>query len=107
PGAGHADARKDAGWAADRRVLFAAILLDRILVPLVDAHGIAAPAQRHRVSTLHESLPLLVPGPVGHEGRHAHAPQSARIFHRTAARVAAPTRRELPHRHLRAGHRLR
>jgi len=66
-----------------------------------------SPAQRDRVSTLHESLPVLVPGPVRHEGRDAHARQSAPIFYRTAGRVAAPTRRELPHRHLRAGHRLR
>ncbi len=84
-----------------------AIFLDRILVPLVDAHGIAPPAQRDRVSTLHKSLPVLVPGPVRHEGSDAHARQPAPIFYRTAGRVAAPTRRELPHRHLRAGHRLR
>ena len=45
--------------------------------------------------------------PVGHDGRDAHAHQPAPSVHRTAGRVAAPARRELPHRRLRAGHRLR
>jgi MCRA family len=38
PGAGSANARSDAGRAARRGVLFSAIFLDRILVPLVDDH---------------------------------------------------------------------
>ena len=107
PRAGSANARSDAGRAAHRGVLFSAIFLDRILVPLVDDHGVAARAQRDRVSALHEPLPILVRAPVGHDGRDAHAHQSTPSVHRTASRVAAPARRELPHRRLRAGHRFR
>jgi hypothetical protein len=54
-----------------------------------------------------EPLPILVRAPVGHDGRDAYAHQSTPSVHRTAGRVAAPARRELPHRRLRAGHPFR
>jgi hypothetical protein len=86
---------------------FSAIFLDRILAPLVDDHGVAARAQRDRVSALHEPLPILVRAPVRHDGRDAHAHQSTPSIHRAASRLAASPRRELSYRRLRAGHRFR
>jgi hypothetical protein len=94
PCAGPADARSDAGRAAHRGVFFPAIFLDRILVALVDNHGVAASAQRDRVSALHDPLPIFVRRPVGHDGRDAHAHQPAPSVHRAAGRMAAPARRK-------------
>jgi len=65
------------------------------------------PQHSDRVSPLHDPLPVLVRTPLGYDGRDAHAAQPARKFHRTAGQVANSTRRELPHRRLRQGHRLR
>ena len=96
-----------AGRAAHRGVLFPAVLLNRILVALVDNHGVAAAAQRDGVSALHEPRPGLVPGPVGHDAHPAHALQPIPGVYRTAGRLAASTRREIPGQRLRPGYRLR
>ena len=77
PRAGRTDARSDAGRAAHRGVLFQGVFRDRILVALVDHHGVAAAAQRHRVSALHEPLPVFVRRPLRHDGRDAHAAEPA------------------------------
>ena len=75
-------------------VLLAPVLRDRVLAPVFEHHGLAAAAQRDRVSPLHQSHPAAPALSLGHGEDLAHAEEPVRDVHRTAGRMAQAQGRE-------------
>ena len=97
-----------AGRAAHRGVLFPAVLLDRILVAAIRrSWGRCRNTARSELRRYLNRIVALVSRHFGHGAHLAHAGQPVPSVHRTAGRLAARARRELPDRRLRPGHRLR